>query len=59
MLSFTREAKIEAQRDGAPPIDLIDGKELVDMLKDLSIGITVEQEIIEDVKINKDWYESI
>ncbi len=57
--SFTREAKSEAQRDGAPPIDLIDGEELVEMLKDLSIGITVKQEIIEDVKINKDWYENI
>jgi len=57
--NFTREARLEAQRDGAPPIDLIDGYALVEMLKDFSMGVVVEQKIIEDVKINKDWIESI
>lgn len=32
--SFTRDASLEATRDGAPPIDLIDGEQLVDKLKD-------------------------
>lgn len=54
--AFTRDARTEAQRDGAPPIDLIDGEELVERLKDLSIGIEVETETIEKVKIKKDWF---
>jgi restriction system protein len=31
--TFSREAKLEASRDGAPPIDLIDGEQLLDKLK--------------------------
>lgn len=57
--NFTREARLEAQRDGAPPIDLIDGNALVEMLKDFSMGVAIDKKIIEDVKINKDWFESI
>src|SRR5690625_6030692 len=33
--TFTREALKEATRDGAPPIDLIDGDQLCDKLKEL------------------------
>lgn len=33
--SFTAEARREATRDGAPPIELIDGEKLVDMLEQL------------------------
>ena len=57
--TFTREAKIEAQRDGAPPIDLIDGEELAEMLKNLAIGVDVKTETIEKVIINKDWFKSL
>ena len=31
--TFTKDARAEAQRDGAPPIDLIDGESLVEKLK--------------------------
>jgi restriction system protein len=47
--SFSRDAKIEATRDGAPPIDLVDGEQLIDKLKELKLGVTVrtiEQPII-------------
>ena len=30
--SFSRYVKIEATRDGAPPIDLVDGEQLLDKL---------------------------
>lgn len=33
--TFSREAKLEASRDGAPPIDLIDGDQLLDKRKAL------------------------
>jgi restriction system protein len=31
--TFTADAKKEATRDGAPPVDLIDGDRLCDLLK--------------------------
>jgi len=37
--SFTSEAKKEASRDGVPPIELIDGERLIDMLESLEIGL--------------------
>src|SRR5438874_10029429 len=39
--TFTRDGRAEAQRNGAPPLDLIDGAELVQKLKDLRLGIEV------------------
>ncbi len=55
--TFTRDAKHEAQRDGAPPIDLIDGNDLAEQLKILGLGVKVEIE--EKVIVNKSWFESI
>lgn len=37
--SFTAEARREATRDGAPPIELIDGEKLIDMLEKLELGL--------------------
>jgi restriction system protein len=54
---FTKEAKKEAHRDGAPPIDLIDGDDLVNMLKYLSLGVKIE--MVETVKIDREWFENI
>jgi restriction system protein len=36
---FTVEARREASRDGVPAIELIDGDKLVDLLKNLKLGI--------------------
>ena len=55
--SFTRSAIQEATRDGAPPIDLGDGDELADKLKELSLGI--ETEFVEQVKVDEEWFEQI
>lgn len=55
--NFTREAAKEATRDGAPPIDLIDGEALCDKLKELSLGLKTRT--IELVDINKDWYKNL
>lgn len=49
---FTADAKREATRDGAPPIELIDGEELCDLMKQLGIGVTIET--IERVVIHPD-----
>jgi len=55
--SFTREAKKEATRDGATPIDLIDGNEFAERLKELNLGVSVE--MVEEVKIKTDWFKNI
>ncbi|MEO6758551.1 MAG: restriction endonuclease, partial [Saprospiraceae bacterium] len=55
--TFTREAKKEAIRDGAPPIDLIDGNDLAEKLKELGLGVEVE--MVEKVHIKKEWFKSI
>ena len=55
--TFTREAKQEAQRDGAPPIDLIDGNAFAEHLKDLRLGVSVE--LREEVTIKHGWFDEI
>lgn len=55
--SFTRDAKKEATRDGAPPIELIDGMQLVTLLKDLRIGINVKERTVEDVTVDNTWFD--
>nr|WP_315421906.1 restriction endonuclease [uncultured Pedobacter sp.] len=54
---FTREAIKEATRDGAPPIDLIDGELLCDKLKELKLGIEIE--LVEEVKIRTDYFDTL
>jgi restriction system protein len=55
--TFTQKAKQEATRDGATPIDLIDGDDLIVMLKDLELG--VETKMVEKVSIDREWFQSI
>lgn len=55
--TFTREAIKEATRDGAPPIDLIDGELLCDKLKELRLG--VETKLTEMVDIKNEWYNNL
>jgi restriction system protein len=38
--TFSEEAKRESTRDGAPPIELIDGKKLVELFEDVKLGVT-------------------
>ena len=55
--TFTRDAIREATRDGAPPLDLIDGEQLADMLKNLGLGITTE--VVEKISVDEDWFRAI
>lgn len=54
---FSREAVKEATRDGATPIDLIDGNDLAKHLKELGLGVEVK--IVEKVIINEEWFKNI
>lgn len=52
--TFTADARKEATRDGAPPIDLIDGVSLCEKLKELRLGVDIQ--LVEEVRIKPDWF---
>ena len=54
---FTIEARREATRDGAPPLDLIDGRLLAEKLKELKLGVATT--FVEHVDVEEDWFRSI
>ncbi len=55
--TFSREAKAEATRDGVPPIDLVDGEQLLDKLKELRLGVTIK--MIEQVSVVPEFFDEI
>jgi len=55
--TFTRDAAREAIRDGATPIDLMDGDQLADKLKELRLGIKTE--MVESVHLDAEWFRNI
>jgi restriction system protein len=57
--SFTRGAILEATRDGAPALDLIDGDQLINILKDLDLGIKTEIFEVEQVSIDHNWFQNL
>jgi restriction system protein len=57
--NFTAEAKAEATRDGAPPIDLIDGERLCDLLKDYELGVRRTIRQIEDVEVLPEFFDGL
>ncbi|EPH3312464.1 restriction endonuclease [Citrobacter freundii] len=52
--NFTKAAIEEANRDGVAPIDLVDGDQLADKLKELSLGVRTE--LVEKVSVDPDWF---
>lgn len=54
---FTRDAIKEATRDGAIAIDLVDGEKLSEKLKQLCLGISVEN--VEKVKVDEKWFQTL
>lgn len=53
--SFTRSARKEAARDGAPPIDLVNGEYLCDLLKEYRLGVKVRQ--IEEIQVAPEFFD--
>jgi len=54
--SFTKDATNEASRDGAPPVELIDGEQLCDLLREYRLGVKVERRVEEDVTVVPDFF---
>ena len=57
--TFTADAKKEATRDGAPPIDLIDGDRLCELLKRYDLGVRTTIRTVEDVGIDAPFFAEI
>ena len=57
--TFTKDSRFEAQRDGAPPIDLIDGETLVAKLKELRLGVRVTTKVIEQVEVDNTFFDGL
>jgi restriction system protein len=55
--TFTPDAKREATRDGAPAIDLIDGDQLCDLLRQLKLG--VQTEMVERIIVEPAWFDAL
>jgi restriction system protein len=55
--TFTTAARDEATRDGVPPIDLIDGDWLCDLLKQYGVGVLVTKRVVEDVALDAAWWD--
>lgn len=54
--SFTKDAQHEASRDGAPPVELIDGDRLCDLLRDYRLGVDVRERVEVEVVVNPDFF---
>jgi restriction system protein len=57
--TFTPDAKAEATRDGAPPLDLIDGEVLVELLREHGVGVTSTPRTVYDVEIDREFFKSL
>lgn len=55
--TFTTEAKREVTRDGAPAIELIDGEQLCELLKQLKLGVSTE--LVEKVVVDPSWFSKV
>jgi restriction system protein len=55
--TFTSEAKREANRDGAPPVELIDGQDLCALLKEFHVGVSTR--LIEAVDIDERFFDKL
>lgn len=55
--TFTSDARKEAIRDGAPPIDLLDGSNLADNLHGLHLGVREREIVI--VTVDEAWFDEL
>jgi restriction system protein len=57
--TFSPAAREEATRDGAPPVDLISGEDLCDLLKDHDLGVVTTTRTIDDVRVIEDFFDDL
>lgn len=57
--TFTKDAMKEATRDGAPAIDLVDGEQFLDKLKELGLGLKMRRVEVEEISVEREWFANI
>jgi restriction system protein len=57
--TFTADAKAEATRDGAPPVDLIDGASLVELLRRYELGVKSIPRTVYDITVDEDFFKAV
>jgi len=57
--TFTKDAVREATRDGASAIDLVDGEQFLDKLKELGLGVTTQKIEVEEVTVKREWFTNL
>ena len=55
--SFTAAAREEATRDGAPPVDLVNGDDLADLLYEYQLGVS--SKMVESVSVDSAFFASV
>jgi restriction system protein len=55
--SFTRDARDEATRDGAPPVELIDGDDLCELLREYEVGVVTRERVIQEIEIDGAFFD--
>ncbi|ACU53509.1 restriction endonuclease [Acidimicrobium ferrooxidans DSM 10331] len=55
--SFTKDAQNEASRDGAPPVELIDGDRLCDLLRDYRLGVDVRERVDLEIALDSSFFD--
>jgi restriction system protein len=56
---FTKDARQEATRDNAPPVDLIDGDRLCELLKEHRLGVDTVIRQVEDVSVDPEFFAQV
>ena len=59
MGAFSKDARAEASRDGAPPVELIDGDDLCDLLMEYEIGVTTRSRVIEEIDVDDGYFATL
>lgn len=57
--TFTPAARAEATRDGAPPVDLVDGDEFCDLIVKHGLGVKVTERRVMDVAVDEDFFAAL
>lgn len=55
--SFTKDAREEATRDGAPPVQLINGDELCALLREYRLGVEVSSRVVEETTVDPSFFQ--
>jgi restriction system protein len=56
---FTRDAEREAEREGATPIELVDGERLCELMLEHRVGLTATERIEYDVTVQPDFFDTV